>query len=166
MTGILVQLLVFLLPLQVTEIGTSGGRDIQIVDYTGLEEYLSQYDDRAVVVNFWATWCVPCVRELPYFEEVTKTYSEEDLVVVLVSLDFTKQIDTRLKPFLKKHQLQSKVILLDDPDQNVWINKVDPEWSGAIPMTIVRKDGKQKFYEGSFDDYHDLNTFIQSFINS
>lgn len=139
------------------------GPDVKVVDYAGLESFLSKYGDRTLVVNFWATWCVPCVKEMPYFEQVTANYAEEDLTVVLVSLDFTKE---KVKSFIEKHDLKSKVILLDDPDQNVWIDKVDPRWSGAIPATIIRKDGKQKFFEGSFHDYDDLNTFIQSFLNS
>lgn len=140
--------------------------DLKVVNFEGLEEYLEQYQDRTVVINFWATWCVPCVKELPYFEEVTKTYDGEEVVVVLVSLDFSKQVDTKLKPFLKKHDLQSEVVLLDDPDQNSWIDKVDPGWSGAIPITLIRKGDRKAFYEKSFHSFEELNTLIQSFLNS
>ena len=148
-------------------VSTSGTKDdVKVVDYAGLEKYLEQYKDRTVVLNFWATWCVPCVKELPYFEQVTANYDEENVTVVLVSLDFSKQIDTKLKPFLQKHKLQSKVILLDDPDQNTWIDKVDPRWSGAIPITVIRKGDRKEFYEKSFHSFDELNTLIQSFINS
>jgi thiol-disulfide isomerase/thioredoxin len=137
--------------------------NLKIVDFEGLESYLEQFGDRTVVINFWATWCVPCVKELPYFEQVTKSYPQEDLVVVLVSLDFSKQIDTKLKPFLKKHQLQSQVVLLNDPDQNSWIDKVDPRWSGAIPVTVIRKGDRKEFYERTFHSYNELNAVIQTF---
>jgi thiol-disulfide isomerase/thioredoxin len=140
-----------------------GKGKLKVVDYEGLEAHLEQYADRTLVVNFWATWCVPCVKELPYFEEVTTTYEKDDVVVVLVSLDFSNQIDSRLKPFIEKHQLKSEVILLDDPDQNFWIDQVDPRWSGAIPVTIVRKGERKEFYEQSFDSFEELNTIIQSF---
>lgn len=166
MTALIAQILLLLTPVGSPAVAEAPGKDIKVVDYAGLEAYLAEYSDKTLVVNFWATWCVPCVKELPYFEELTAKYDDDELVVVLVSLDFTSQIDKRLKPFLAKHQLKSKVILLDDPDQNVWIDKVDPSWSGAIPVTFIRKNGKQKFFEGSFEDYNDLNTFIQSFINS
>lgn len=137
--------------------------NLKIVDYEGLESYLEQYGDRTVVINFWATWCAPCVKELPYFEQVTKSYPQEDLVVVLVSLDFSKQIDTRLKPFLKKHNLQSQVVLLDDPDQNSWIDKVDPRWSGAIPITVIKKGDRKEFYERTFQSFDELNEIILTF---
>lgn len=144
----------------------AGKDDLKVVDYDGLVEYLRQYEDKTVILNFWATWCVPCVKELPYFEQLTKEYAGQDVVVVLVSLDFSKQVDTRLKPFLKKHNLQSKVVLLDDPDQNVWIDKVDPSWSGAIPATVLKKGDRKEFYEKTFHSYDELNTLIQSFLKS
>jgi thiol-disulfide isomerase/thioredoxin len=140
--------------------------ELKIVDYEGLEDYLAQFGDRTVVINFWATWCAPCVKELPYFEKVTETYSDDELVVVLVSLDFSKQIDKKLKPFLKKNNLQSRVVLLDDPDQNTWIDKVDKRWSGAIPVTLIRNRERTEFYEKSFTSFEELNTLIQSFLNS
>jgi thiol-disulfide isomerase/thioredoxin len=145
---------------------TQGKNPLKVVDYAGLEAYLAEYADRTVVINFWATWCAPCVKELPFFEQVTAAYNEDELVVVLVSLDFTKQIDSKLKPFLKKHNIQSKVVLLNDPDQNTWIEKVDPEWSGAIPITLIRNGRKSAFYEKTFQSYEELNTVIQSFFNS
>lgn len=144
----------------------AGKDDLKIVDYEGLEAYLEQYKDQTVVINFWATWCVPCVNELPYFEQVTTAYPDEEVIVVLVSLDFSKQIRTKLKPFMKKHNLQSNVVLLDDADQNSWIDKVDPGWSGAIPVTVIRKGDRQEFYEKSFHSFEEINTLIQSFLNS
>jgi len=161
---VLLYVLLFFSPLAVTH--SSMNDDLQVVDYEGLENYLEQFKDCTVVINFWATWCVPCVKELPYFEEVTKTYPDEKVVVVLVSLDFSNQLNTKLKPFVKKHDLQSNVVLLDDPDQNTWIDKVDPNWSGTIPITVIRKGDKKEFYEKSFHSFDELNTLIQSFLNS
>jgi hypothetical protein len=68
-----------------------------------------------------------------------------------------------LKPFIEKSQLKSEVILLDDPDQNFWIDQVDPRWSGAIPVTIIKKGERKEFYEKSFNSFEELNTIIQSF---
>ena len=140
--------------------------DIKVLDYNGLEAYLAKLEGRTVVINFWASWCVPCVKELPYLEQVTKQYPEEQVTVVLVSLDFSNQINSKLKPFLKEHNIQSRVVVLDDPDQTIWIDKVDPEWGGAIPVTVIRKGDKKKFYQRGFRSFDDLNTQIRSFINS
>ena len=54
-----------------------------------------------------------------------------------MSLDFKNQVETRLIPFIKEHNLQPKVVLMVDPDQNTWIPKVSSEWSGAVPATII-----------------------------
>lgn len=140
--------------------------EIKVVDFKGLQKHLDQYGDKTLVINFWATWCVPCVRELPYFEQATEYYADQGVEVILVSLDFSKQIETRLKPFLAKHELKSHVVLLDDPDANAWIDKVSPEWSGAIPATLIRKNGVEAFYEKSFHSFDELKEIIQPFIKS
>jgi thiol-disulfide isomerase/thioredoxin len=140
--------------------------NLEVVDYEGLQDYLGQFDNKTLVVNFWATWCIPCVKELPYFEELTEAYPEDDVQVVLVSLDFSNQIDRRLIPFLEKHQLKSEVIVLDDPDANVWIRKVSSDWSGAIPATLVRRGDKEAFYQQSFRSFEELDEIIQPFLKS
>jgi hypothetical protein len=86
--------------------------------------------------------------------------------VILVSLDFTNQIESRLIPFIEKHNLKAKVILLDDPDANTWIDKVSPEWSGAIPATVIKKGRKEAFYEKSFHSFEELQQIIKPFLNS
>ena len=140
--------------------------DVKVVDFAGLEKYLDQYRDRTVVVNFWATWCMPCVRELPHLESVTQKYPEDKVMVILVSLDFPNQLSSRLKPFLKQHNIQSRVVLLDDADANKWIDKVDPSWSGAIPVTVIRKGDRKQFYPRAFQSFEELDNAIQSFNQS
>lgn len=115
-----------------TRVNTS---EIVIYNFNQLNKLLQKKSEKTYVINFWATWCAPCVKELPYFEEITKTYSTNKIEVILVSLDFPNKFEDRLIPFVKKHQLQSKVILLDAPNENEWIPKVDSSWSGAIPAT-------------------------------
>lgn len=114
------------------------------------KDYLHPTNDTTYVINFWATWCIPCVKELPYFEELNKKYLNKKVKVVLVSLDFTlKQVEA----YATKKSLQSKIVLLSDSKTNSWINKVDPTWSGAIPITLFIKGKKRMFYE---KDYHNL----------
>lgn len=135
---------------------------LEIYDFQGIEKFLTTTDDKVYVVNFWATWCAPCVKELPYFEQLNKTYDNE-LDVILISLDFPKHYDSKLKPFIQKHQLQSKVIVLNDPDANTWIPKVDESWSGAIPATLIFNKNKRQFYEQTFT-YEQLETEVKQFL--
>ena len=123
---------------------------IETVDFKGLETYLIKKEDKTYVVNFWATWCKPCIKELPYFEELNAIYSKDNLEVLLVSLDFPEKMNDKLIPFVEKHSLTSKVLLLDAPNENEWIPKVDSTWSGAIPATIIYNKNKRAFYEQSF----------------
>ena len=131
-------------PLKVIE---KEGVKIPVYDFNIIQPLFKKNKcDDVHVINFWATWCKPCVAELPFFEKL----KEEGIKVTLVSLDMPKLVESKLIPFLKEKNLKSDVVLLDDPDANAWIPKVNKDWSGAIPATLILKGDKQKFYEKSF----------------
>ena len=121
--------------------------DVISLDYPQLQHLLNQNSETVQVVNFWATWCAPCIKELPYFEELNKLKGVE---VLLVSLDFPKHKQKRLIPFVEKHKLQSRVVHLDDEDENYWINEISTTWSGALPATLIYSQNRSGFYEQSF----------------
>ena len=132
--------------------------------FEDLAPIFAQQNDTIYVINFWATWCAPCVKELPYFEALTEKYAAQKIKVILVSLDFSKQLETKLKPFLKENNLQSEVLVLIDPDANSWVDKVNPAWSGAIPATIVYRGKTSEFYEKSFDSLTELEEILTPFL--
>ena len=126
-------------------------KNIQVVDF---DEFYSKIDlssDDTYVINFWATWCSPCVKELPYFESVNKEYTEKNVKVILVSLDFPSQIETKLKPYLKKNKIKSNVILLDDSKMNKWVPRVSEKWDGGIPATLIVNSSNYNFYPNPFE---------------
>lgn len=137
---------------------------IKTYNYSQLKPLLEKKDDKIYVVNFWATWCAPCVKELPYFERIKQEYTNKNVEVLLVSLDFPKQVDKKLIPFINKNKIQSEVVLLDDVNEDVWIKAIDETWSGALPATIIYNKNKRKFYEKSFD-FETLKTELLTFIN-
>ena len=114
--------------------------------------------DAFVACNF-----APCVKELPYFEALKKEYQYKDVEVILVSLDFPNQYEKRLKPFIEKHRLKSKVVALNDVDSNFWIPKINKDWTGAIPATLIYNKEKRNFYEQSFS-YQELITEVNTFL--
>ncbi len=132
--------------------------------FEDLAPIFAQQNDTTYIINFWATWCAPCVKELPYFETLTEKYATQKVKVILVSLDFSKQLETKLKPFLKENKLQSEVLVLIDPDANSWVDKVNPAWSGAIPATLVYKGKENKFYEKSFETLAELEEIVTPFL--
>lgn len=123
---------------------------IPVYDFAGIQPLFEKQNDTTYIVNFWATWCEPCVAELPYFEELGEKYKDKAVKIVLVDLDDKRAWDKRLLPFLKKRQLKSKVVVLDDPKQNTWIPLVDEEWGGGIPATLIYNKDKRHFYEQGF----------------
>jgi len=134
---------------------------IEIVNFNGFEKYLNQEDDKVYVINFWATWCKPCIEEMPY---LLKLQEEKNVELILVSLDFPKMKDSHLKPFLEKRKIDAKVVLLDDPNSNVWIPKVNPDWGGAIPATLIYKNEKSQFYARPFVNYDELITEVKKMM--
>jgi len=137
------------------------GISVKSYDYKTFEPFLNRQNDTTYVVNFWATWCKPCIEELPSFEKLNATYKDKKVKVILVSLDMSKQVESNLLPFIKRKKLKSEVIYLNDPDANSWIEKVDKTWSGAIPATVIYNKNQRKFYEQSFT-YEALEQEVQS----
>ena len=133
-------------------------------NYKELEPLLSKNDGKTYVINFWATWCAPCVKELPAFEKLRVNYDKKNVEVILVSLDFPNQIVSKLIPFVKKNNLKSQVVLMNDSDQDTWIPKISKKWSGAIPATLIYNSKKRAFYERSFD-FDELETELKKFLN-
>ncbi|SRR5690606_1502919 len=129
-----------------------------------LEGIFGFRNDTTYVINFWATWCKPCIEELPLFESLNSTRSDEKIKVVLISLDFPDQVDNRLIPFIKKHDLKSSVLLLLDGNFNSWIDKISPEWSGAIPATYIYKKEKNQLYMSKYNDLQELENSIKPFL--
>ncbi|MDF2452567.1 MAG: TlpA family protein disulfide reductase [Bacteroidota bacterium] len=118
--------------------------------------------DTTYVVNFWATWCKPCVAELPEFEKLHSNYSAKKIKVLLVSMDFKEELGHKLKAFLDKHKYSCEVVLLDELNGNDFINKVSESWSGAIPATLITGKNKStnEFIEKKVT-YDDLVKAIQ-----
>ena len=85
--------------------------EVKTVNYNELKPLINKSGEKIYVVNFWATWCAPCIKEIPYYEELNKNPLID---VLLVSLDFPNHIFSRLIPFIKKNKIQSEVILLND----------------------------------------------------
>ncbi|MEN8225959.1 MAG: TlpA family protein disulfide reductase [Bacteroidota bacterium] len=147
--------------------GPGAGSRGSIIMYTSFDELkpmLERENDTLYVYNFWATWCVPCVKELKNFEEVNADYAGRKVKVVLISLDWSEDLETKLKPFIKERDIRSQVINLDDPNANRWIPMVDQSWDGAIPATLFRY-GKEKIFMVHTFTHEELVNEIEDILN-
>ncbi|UOR06768.1 TlpA family protein disulfide reductase [Hymenobacter aerilatus] len=128
----------FLLP------ALAGAQTVQSVKYADLAKRLAQPSDTTYVVNFWATWCAPCIKELPSFEQLNADYANKKVKVLLVSMDTPTLLDKKVVPFVQKRGLKSEVLLMNEPDPNAWLTKLDKKWSGAIPYTLIVNNKKNQ----------------------
>ena len=141
----------------------ANGQNVEIIKFPQLEQLIQQEGEEVQVINFWATWCAPCIKELPYFEKARENYSKE-IKVHLVSLDFAEQVE-KVNRFVTRKDLKSHLYLLDEVDYNSWIDKVDKSWTGAIPATLIinPKTGKRKFVESEMKE-EELNALIKELL--
>ncbi len=116
------------------------------------------HPDTTYIYNFWATWCRPCIAELPYFEKFNEKHKDEPYKMVLVSLDFEDKVETAVKPFMERKNIKSDVVVLADGKASEWIDKIDSSWSGAIPATLVAKGDRRLFFEKSYETYDALTS--------
>lgn len=121
---------------------TLNAQKIGVYKIDDLLKRINNNSDTTYVVNFWATWCKPCVAELPEFEKLNKEYSSKKVKVILVSMDFKETLNKKLKPFIKKNKYTCEVVLLDESNGNDFINKISEAWSGSIPATLITRKNK------------------------
>jgi thiol-disulfide isomerase/thioredoxin len=121
----------------------------EIIKLDKLQKIINQKSDKIQIINFWATWCAPCVKELPLFEKLNAE-AKEGIAITLVSMDLDLDPNPeKVYKFINRKNLQSEVLLLDEKHPDSWINKIEKDWSGALPATIVinQKTGQRKFIE-------------------
>jgi thiol-disulfide isomerase/thioredoxin len=139
---------------------------LKVVNFDELQTILKKNDNKLYVVNFWATWCKPCVAELPGFMAVNKSYRfNPQFKMILVNMDNAIEIDSRVKPFLAKNNIEADVYILDDNKRmNEWIPAVDKNWSGAIPATVIYRNGKKLVFKESELTRKQLVQLIKNYL--
>jgi thiol-disulfide isomerase/thioredoxin len=142
----------------------SFGQEVPVRKIDHLEKVLHSQNDTLYVINFWATWCKPCIQELPDFEKAHQAFAGKKVKILLVSVDYKEDLDTKVKPFIRKRKMQTPVVLLDEPDYNAWIDKISSDWSGAIPATLfIHPAGnKRQFIERPVKE-GELESIIHSY---
>jgi thiol-disulfide isomerase/thioredoxin len=118
-------------------------QQIELATVDQLEHRFTEGRDTTYIVNFWATWCSPCLKELPHFEKFGQAYKDDPVKILLVSVDARSKLNTNVIPFIQKVQLHNEVLLLNEPNQQEYIDRISPDWSGSLPATLFVNKGKQ-----------------------
>lgn len=133
---------------------------VRLLTVDDLDKRIANGRDTTYVINFWATWCAPCVAELPNFEKLRVDNLKKPVKVLLVSLDFKSKLQREVIPFVQKNKIKAEVFLLNEPDQQQYIERVDKKWSGAIPATLFVNKRTRRFYEKEFSETELKNTLL------
>ena len=114
----------------------SFGQSIKKVKITDIL-HIADTSSGPVVINFFATWCRPCVQELPWFERTVPNYKDKNVKLILVSLDYADDYPKGILAFAKKHNITSQIVWLDEADPNYFCPKIDKRWEGTIPVSLM-----------------------------
>ncbi len=129
--------------------------------YAEVEPLFRQRDGRTYVVNFWATWCRPCIREMDLFEQLARETSNEEVQVILIGLDKAEDVRSKVKDFVRDRPLRLPTVAFTDNFYDGWIYKVDNAWQrSTIPVTLIYRDGKRYFNKGQISSYEELRGLV------
>ena len=123
-----------------------------------------QKNKEILILNFWATWCKPCVMELPEFEKIHTDFNTKGVKVVLANMDLHSKTESTVPPFMIKNNIQSHVVHITNTDPNDFINTIDPAWSGALPATAIYYQGKKVWFHEGETSYEELKSILIKYI--
>jgi thiol-disulfide isomerase/thioredoxin len=141
------------------------GNNVQLLDMEGLQKIISERNGKPLLINFWATWCVPCREE---FSDLVKFYSDfkDKVDLIAISVDYPKESETKIKPFLDKMNPEFNTYVYSERDQESLINMISKDWSGALPATFVYDTGGKQvsFHDGKMS-YEEFRNSVSKLIN-
>ena len=127
----------------------SFSQEIKKISITELDAYIKK-SDKPLVINFWATFCVSCVKEIPYFQSIIKEKYQGKIELLLVSLDLPSSYPAKISSFAKQRNFYSGIAWLNETNADIFCPKIDSAWSGVIPSSLFVNNNSnyRKFYEG------------------
>ncbi len=130
-----------------------------------IKPILEQYKGEVIVLNFWATWCVPCVKEMPDLFKLKQEYESKGMRLILISINDLEELESRVYPFLIEKQVGFETFIRTPGDDQKFINSIDETWSGAIPFTIIfDRAGKKRFVEFGKHTYEEFERAVKPLL--
>ncbi|MES2520295.1 MAG: redoxin domain-containing protein [Bacteroidota bacterium] len=119
---------------------------IESIDDEGIKKLLKNDSGKLRLVNVWATWCGPCVAEIPDFLNINRMYRNRDFELITISADKPDKKDKALAT-LKRLQASSKNYIFNSDDVYKLIELIDPKWQGALPYTLLIEPNGKVVYQ-------------------
>lgn len=118
---------------------------LETIDLDGVAKLAKNDSDDLLLINLWATWCGPCVAELPEFVEMNRMYRGRDFKLITISLD---DLDAQSKALevLTQHHVSATNYLLDAENRDAFAEALDPQWPGPVPYTLLIAPGGKVLY--------------------
>ena len=152
----------------ITSLLVATGLEAQIkaIKISDLEKTIKE-STSPMIINFWATYCVPCIEEIPYFQEMAKKYQSKGVSLLLVSLDLRTAYPTKIDAMAKRLKLTAPIAWLNETNADYFCPRVDSSWSGGLPASLFVSNvtGYRKFYEDEVSK-EKLEKEIQAMLQS
>lgn len=138
-------------------------QEVKPIDLKQFETLLNRQKDTIYVYNFFATWCKPCVKEIPHFVKFANDSASTKVKVVFINLDQLENLEDIVNPFVSKKKITQNIYLLSNSNYTLWMPRVDRRWGGSIPATLVinGRNNKRGFIEGEIS-YKELSSLVNS----
>lgn len=132
---------------------------VKKVKIDALETLMNTKQDKIVIVNLWATFCKPCVEEIPSFVAFAKSHSDVDMF--FVSLDLKDAFPKTVNKYIRKLGMVGTNLWLDETDADYFVPKIDNDWSGALPATLImnKNNGIKIFIDGEMTEKEILSAY-------
>jgi thiol-disulfide isomerase/thioredoxin len=115
----------------------------ELIDPAGLRKLLAAQRGKVVVLNLWATWCVPCLREIPDLVALEKELAPRGVTLIGLGMDEPSALAGQVEPFRRKNFPAFRTWLRSEADMDALVSVVDPAWNEILPTTyLIGRDGK------------------------
>jgi len=140
---------------------------VNLLKKDSLEILLKVRNGKALFLNVWATWCIPCREEFPDIVKLFREYKNDKIDFAAISADFPDEIESKVVPFLQDQKVDFPVYVQNFEHQEDLINRLNPEWSGALPATLLYNDRGEliKFMLGK-QSYQQFKEAIDTLLKS
>lgn len=130
-------------PAKIKPAAAASATNVALLKPVDFPKVRDSFKDKVLVVNFWATWCAPCVAEMPEFVQLDAQYRAKGVQVVAISADDATDLKTLVTSFVKEKKMAFPVYVMDTDDPQEMMNHFNKDWPGTLPATFIfDKQGK------------------------